>query len=624
MKTVGVCYAGYMARHIDSGKEKSWFAPKTIWDDLEGEPVLIRTKDQVEKACSINDILFFIQDRAENKPAIDLAKEWGLGLILVDDIECFEAYLRFFLENSVDIMVRFSPVIPLLDPRIIDQMVEYLIKEKVDLVIPNGFTPGTTPNFAITNEGWGKLVRFERLNYKKGELWQSLFLQPHIFKSAVKIRYLIREDPKNINLEIDNRVKLYLVRKAYKKNRSLEAKDVLKCFEEDPSFWLNDKFQIELELTNDCNLGCLYCPRSKMTRQIGYMSLSLYKKIVSECSRLGFSICLSGFGEPLLHPEFSKMIEYAKDRGLKICLYTNGVNLNGEKAKVVLGYIDELFISLDAEGEEVYHKIKGSPDFTLVVSNIHKFLSLKKEKIGKAEDFTDWVKPVIILQLIKMKENEKEIDTFWKRWDQSTRVKRMVRDELNKDFREFMPTVNMEIFKMKERDFEIEEIEFVPRYEKFEDKIKRLVALQLKRNEVYDKEDRIEIDYEENHFWIDYYRRYLNRFYKSSDLPIEWVVIQRFNDFAGEIRDRKPVDYTPKKRCYCRNLKGGISVFWDGRVVRCRVDFDGRDILGDLNHHTMDEILSNERLNEIRRKQRSGQFDEISICSNCKEWYYTA
>lgn len=359
-----------------------------------------------------------------------------------------------------------------------------------------------------------------------------------------------------------------------------------------------------------------------MTRSIGYMSLSLYKRIVDECSHLGFSICLSGFGEPLLHPEFLEMIEYAKRKEVKISLYTNGINLNGEITKAIIENVEEIFISLDASEKDTYHRIKGKPDFPIVVSNIQSLLSLKKEKIKKG-GFTDWVKPVTVLQIIRMKENEGEIDAFWRRWKQSSKVKRMVRDELNKEFFEFMPTVSMEIFKMKEGNLEIEEIEFVPRYEEFEDRTERLETIRLRRSEAYDKEKKIEIDYEETIFCIDYHKRYIDRFYKSSDLPIEWVVIQRFNDFAGQIVDRKPIDYTPKKRYYCKNLKGSISVFWDGRVARCRIDFDGQDILGDLNHHTLDETLSSEKLQWIRRKQRGGQFDEIPICSGCKEWYYT-
>ena len=64
------------------------------------------------------------------------------------------------------------------------------------------------------------------------------------------------------------------------------------------------------------------------------MSEDLYKKIIMETIVMGVpSIKLNWRGEPLLNPKMSKMISYAKEKGiLEVMINTNAVSLNEKKA----------------------------------------------------------------------------------------------------------------------------------------------------------------------------------------------------------------------------------------------------------------------------------------------------
>ena len=73
---------------------------------------------------------------------------------------------------------------------------------------------------------------------------------------------------------------------------------------------------INIHITDVCNLSCIYCwynyPASKRHsgKFLGYDKLV---GIINDCKRLGVeSICLSGEGEPTLHPNILEIIRLIK------------------------------------------------------------------------------------------------------------------------------------------------------------------------------------------------------------------------------------------------------------------------------------------------------------------------
>ncbi len=79
--------------------------------------------------------------------------------------------------------------------------------------------------------------------------------------------------------------------------------------------------RIYLELSNYCNLNCVFCtPANKNSRMI---DLSLAKKAIDESSLYTNELCLHVLGEPLIYPNFFEVVEYANDKNLNIMLSTN-------------------------------------------------------------------------------------------------------------------------------------------------------------------------------------------------------------------------------------------------------------------------------------------------------------
>ncbi|MHA2327828.1 MAG: radical SAM protein [Candidatus Hodarchaeales archaeon] len=84
--------------------------------------------------------------------------------------------------------------------------------------------------------------------------------------------------------------------------------------------------EVSLEITHDCALKCIFCSSSAdHPSPSGELSFKEIKSVLDYCRRNGATeVSISG-GEPLLHPQFEKIIEYAHNKGYRILLYTSGV-----------------------------------------------------------------------------------------------------------------------------------------------------------------------------------------------------------------------------------------------------------------------------------------------------------
>lgn len=143
---------------------------------------------------------------------------------------------------------------------------------------------------------------------------------------------------------------------------------------------------MNVESTNDCNLDCEFCGyRSHMKDYLGYMRMDTFKRIVDECVDIGvYELKLDWRGEPLLHPEISKFVSYAKDAGIRfVSLNTNGILLTGSISEDLLSSrIDEILLSVDHMHKCAY-ETKFLKSYSNVIRNIENLIRLKKRKENK-------------------------------------------------------------------------------------------------------------------------------------------------------------------------------------------------------------------------------------------------
>lgn len=66
--------------------------------------------------------------------------------------------------------------------------------------------------------------------------------------------------------------------------------------------------------------------------------------------------------------------------------------------------------------------------------------------------------------------------------------------------------------------------------------------------------------------------------------------VQPFKNWTGDKHD--PLEKTGKRKP-CKLIRRGMTILWDGRVVPCCMDYEGKLILGDVNKNTLQEIWNN-------------------------------
>lgn len=274
-----------------------------------------------------------------------------------------------------------------------------------------------------------------------------------------------------------------------------------------------------IEITNYCNLKCKMCPRIFMKRKVGFMDFELFKKIVDQIKGRVDYISLVSFGEPLFHPRFDDFIKYCSENGIKTHMSTNATILNEKNALRILNSgLDKIYFSLDATTEETYRKLRVSGNFEETKKNIINFLKLKKKLQKK--------KPYSVVQMVKMKETDKEIDAFKEEWEDLA-------------------------------------------------------------DEVY---------------------------------PINFISwANQIDEISEMAEDRHRHSPHKRKRYPCNLLWRSFSVLWNGDVVLCCLDFDGKSVLGNLKKDKIDDLWNSKRMVEIRKQQINGIYIN-PLCKRCMDW----
>jgi 12,18-didecarboxysiroheme deacetylase len=113
-------------------------------------------------------------------------------------------------------------------------------------------------------------------------------------------------------------------------------------------------------MTRTCNLNCIHCySQSKNLQYNNELTLEEGKAFIDDISAFGSPVMLFSGGEPLMHPHFLDLCFYAKSKGMRAVISTNGTLITKELAselkKVGLSYVG---ISLDGL-EAVHDRFRG-------------------------------------------------------------------------------------------------------------------------------------------------------------------------------------------------------------------------------------------------------------------------
>lgn len=181
--------------------------------------------------------------------------------------------------------------------------------------------------------------------------------------------------------------------------------------------------RITVELTNQCNVSCTFCPRQSMNMKLGRMDRKLYFKIIDEAAKhLPIKLVLFFRGESLLHPDFLEFVRYAKDKGIgPIQFATNAYAMSKEISdEVIESGLDFISFSLDTLDSELYSRsrLKGdlrtSMDHVIYMSNRCRERRQKGLPTPKLQ--------VSTIEVEEYLEGQADFVAFWKQYADVVRV----------------------------------------------------------------------------------------------------------------------------------------------------------------------------------------------------------
>jgi MoaA/NifB/PqqE/SkfB family radical SAM enzyme len=123
--------------------------------------------------------------------------------------------------------------------------------------------------------------------------------------------------------------------------------------------------RIHLEVTNVCNFKCEFCPDAIMARKRGHMDRALLEKALDEIAQgqLAKVVAFHVMGEPLMYPFIFEAIALALTRNLNLHLTTNGSTFHlrpDHIPKLVASGVPKVTISLQTPDPDTFI-IRGAP-----------------------------------------------------------------------------------------------------------------------------------------------------------------------------------------------------------------------------------------------------------------------
>jgi len=168
-------------------------------------------------------------------------------------------------------------------------------------------------------------------------------------------------------------------------------------------------YLIDIELTNYCNLKCLFCFAAQaMTREKGFIDRKIFKKVIDECAIHNTPVRFIRWGEPFLHPQIISFVRYVKSRGLLLHITNNGLAITKKQMEAMIDLgLDSIIFSFQGATKEEYQRMRDNQRYDDLVKNIETLIKLRGEK----------EKPFISITSTMYQDSKEDIKKFKEHWE---------------------------------------------------------------------------------------------------------------------------------------------------------------------------------------------------------------
>ncbi|MEO8484476.1 MAG: radical SAM/SPASM domain-containing protein [Acidobacteriota bacterium] len=315
---------------------------------------------------------------------------------------------------------------------------------------------------------------------------------------------------------------------------------------------------IYLEITNACNFTCDYCPIDQQTRKKIVMPKAFAESIIDQivAHDLTDYITFHLMGEPYLHKDLAHLTRYAEDRGIKVRLLTNGSLLEPARNRALFDAgLSHLEIGFRTPNDSSFNKRLRGGHLTLdeYVSRVKQLLE-DKVRLGAATEVS--LKFFIRSRAaeLKLAEPYEHLTSL----DDNLTMARTFRDHV----------------------------------------------LEISRSAGGPTEE-----------WAKVPLRVVNGSYAIyPGVMLNWSRIQDFwvREQRGQTKGYGAVV------CGCTaGFRHNFGILASGEVTTCCVDYDGKNIVGDLRTHSLMDVLQSKEAERVKLSLERFR-PPTAFCSECK------
>jgi spiro-SPASM protein len=306
---------------------------------------------------------------------------------------------------------------PFFDIGILDEMLEIHLKYLAEFTFSENLPEG----FAC--EIFSRELVNQTPDTDEKTLALSEVVKANINKFDVELFY---KDPdirsKRITFRLNNKRDRKIMENIYNINKSIPAyTDVKNIIDSNPEALFIGPSYIEVELTGKCELDCLFCYRNSLSSEHEDMDSKTFSSIIESLRgfNLPYTLCLSGSGEPMEHPQIYSLMETALKENLleQLIVETNGVKADSnfknfiskpenQKVKVI--------INNNAFDKESYIRFHKKDAFETIFNNI---TSLAELNSGEERIYIQIMKINETDELSKEGDVKSYLDKYYNFWE---------------------------------------------------------------------------------------------------------------------------------------------------------------------------------------------------------------
>jgi len=168
--------------------------------------------------------------------------------------------------------------------------------------------------------------------------------------------------------------------------------------------------EIKIQLTEKCNYNCNFCFNRQSNKSCSReLSFEDAKKIISNVASDGIEKIRFTGGETLLYPKLSKLLSFAKKKGLYTMLNTNASLFDEKKVKEIARNSDNILVSM--------HSLAVTKTIKSAVKALSKqgcFVRLAtiltKENINQLEKLHEFVSSIPFSQWVLLRQIPNALD----------------------------------------------------------------------------------------------------------------------------------------------------------------------------------------------------------------------